>query len=271
MSPEQMMSSRDVDTRSDIWSMGTILYELLTGQTPFVAETLPALGVMIATEQPRPLRGFRPDVPAALEDVVARCLAKRREHRFASVGELAQSLAPFAPARSRVSIDRASAILREAQGQSGNQPPSSSGSEAAAASAPSTLANWGHTSGTPEGRKGTRAAVAIGLAVLVAAGSVGWVLHARDSASPVVAPPSAAAMVPSAQIAPSVPALSATLEAPPPAIALPAASATTSLPTPPAVPPAPSPPVPPAKHHAPPSAPAAPAHSEPKKPNYDDM
>ena len=112
MSPEQMMSPRDVDGRTDIWALGTILYELLTARLPFEAETLPAISVLIATTNPVPLREHRPEVPPALAAVAARCMAKRRDDRFANVGELAAALMPFAPVRSRVSIDRAARILQ---------------------------------------------------------------------------------------------------------------------------------------------------------------
>jgi eukaryotic-like serine/threonine-protein kinase len=112
MSPEQMMSPRDVDGRTDIWALGTILYELLTGRVPFEAETLPAISVLIATTDPIPLRQHRPEVPPALAAVAARCMAKRRDDRFADVGELAAALMPFAPVRARVSIERAARILQ---------------------------------------------------------------------------------------------------------------------------------------------------------------
>ena len=76
MSPEQLKSTRDVDARTDIWSLGVILHELIGGKPPFHAETLSGLVIQIANEPPLPLRGMRPEVPEELEAVIQRCLCK---------------------------------------------------------------------------------------------------------------------------------------------------------------------------------------------------
>jgi serine/threonine-protein kinase len=95
MSPEQLMASRDVDARADIWSLGIILFELLTGELPFEGESLIALGIAVR-DDPTPLaRARRPELPEALDEVIGRCLAKDRAQRFSDVGELALALAPF--------------------------------------------------------------------------------------------------------------------------------------------------------------------------------
>ncbi|HEX4341149.1 MAG TPA: serine/threonine-protein kinase [Polyangiaceae bacterium] len=112
MSPEQMLSARDVDGRTDIWALGTILFELVTGRTPFSGESFAALVLEVSHSEPASLTKLRRDAPPALESVVARCLAKRREDRYSNVAELAESLIPFAPPHARLSIDRASRILR---------------------------------------------------------------------------------------------------------------------------------------------------------------
>ncbi|MBL9026044.1 MAG: serine/threonine protein kinase [Myxococcales bacterium] len=115
MSPEQMRSTRSVDVRSDIWALGTILFELLAGSPPFDAETMTALVVSIMQEPPRDLSGYRSDVPPAMRDVILRCLQKDPAMRFADVGELAEALAPFAPARAQASLLRIRAIIGRAQ------------------------------------------------------------------------------------------------------------------------------------------------------------
>ena len=88
MSPEQMASSRNVDARTDIWSLGIILYELLAGRAPFLADTMPQLCAMILQQSAPPLRNVRPDAPAALQAVLARCLEKEPARRYANSAEL---------------------------------------------------------------------------------------------------------------------------------------------------------------------------------------
>ncbi|HEY1695355.1 MAG TPA: serine/threonine-protein kinase [Polyangiaceae bacterium] len=110
MSPEQMHSARGVDARTDLWALGVILFELLTGRVPFAAETMPELVLrVLGAPAPRP-SALRVDVPPGIDDVVVRCLEKDREERFGSVGELALALAPFATPEARTSIDAIAGI-----------------------------------------------------------------------------------------------------------------------------------------------------------------
>lgn len=110
MSPEQMRSTRSVDTRSDIWALGAILFEMLAGAPPFDAETMTALVVSIMQEPPRELSLFRNDIPAPMRDVILTCLQKDPNHRYQDVASLANALMHFAPARARQHVQRVFAI-----------------------------------------------------------------------------------------------------------------------------------------------------------------
>lgn len=112
MSPEQLRSARNADARSDIWSIGVVLYELITGRTPFGGETLAGVCAAIAADTPEPLRRWRPEVPPALDAIVVRCLDKDPTRRFQDVGEVAIALAPFAPPTSRNLVERAARLSR---------------------------------------------------------------------------------------------------------------------------------------------------------------
>jgi len=114
MSPEQMISARDVDTRTDIWALGVILFELLCARPPFMAESFPQLCIEIAQRPPAALQPLRPDVPPALEAAILRCLEKDREKRYHSVAEMVAALSPFAPARAQASVQRVSRVLAAA-------------------------------------------------------------------------------------------------------------------------------------------------------------
>jgi serine/threonine protein kinase len=111
MSPEQMISTKDVDAQTDIWALGVILYELLTGARPFVGSTYAEIAIRVATAAPPSLRSLRADIPEALDAAVLRCLEKDKRARYANVAELALALADFGPPHSRIVVDRISGIL----------------------------------------------------------------------------------------------------------------------------------------------------------------
>jgi serine/threonine protein kinase len=114
MSPEQMESSRSVDLRSDIWALGIILFELLTGRLPFDGETLPEVCIKIATQPPPPIRTVRPEVSPALEAALLRCLEKDRGRRFQNVAELSAALAPHGTVQAGLSAERVRRTLQGA-------------------------------------------------------------------------------------------------------------------------------------------------------------
>ncbi len=115
MSPEQLRSTKNVDHRADIWSLGAVLFELLTGTTPYDSNvSLTQLVAMVLEEPPGNLRALRPEAPPELEQAVLRCLKKDPAQRFQTVAELAVALLPFAPRRARLAAERAISLTRAA-------------------------------------------------------------------------------------------------------------------------------------------------------------
>jgi serine/threonine-protein kinase len=99
MSPEQVRAAPGVDARSDLWAAGVVLYQLLSGRLPFDGADETDIGVHILNDAPAPLRAAGSRIPAGLERVVLRCLAKRPCDRYADAGALAAALEPFALTR----------------------------------------------------------------------------------------------------------------------------------------------------------------------------
>jgi len=95
MSPEQLTTSGQVDHRTDVYSLGVVLYELLTGRVPFTDRTLAGLRRRILTEDPQPVRSLNGSVPAPLERICTKCLSKGAGDRYGSAGELAEALGTF--------------------------------------------------------------------------------------------------------------------------------------------------------------------------------
>lgn len=100
MSPEQALG-KPLDARTDIFSLGVLLYQALAGMLPFHGTTATELLLGICRDEPRPLTTLRPDLPPELAAVIARCLEKDRDRRFASAAELAAALTRLLPRLTR--------------------------------------------------------------------------------------------------------------------------------------------------------------------------
>jgi serine/threonine-protein kinase len=111
MAPEQMQSTKDVDARADIWSLGVVLHQLLSGKMVFTGETLPQLCMAVLNDPPKSLTSLRSDIPPPLADAVLRCLEKDREARFADVVEFAQAIAPFGGPTAIGAVTRVRSLL----------------------------------------------------------------------------------------------------------------------------------------------------------------
>ena len=107
MSPEQAMGERDLDGRSDQYSLGVVGYQMLVGQTPFKAANTPAMLVKHLSEIPRPVHESRPDIPTALAEVIDRALAKKPEERWPSAGAFRDALNQAAAAASAAPVPAA--------------------------------------------------------------------------------------------------------------------------------------------------------------------
>jgi serine/threonine-protein kinase len=101
MAPEQLRGSSRIDARTDIWSAGVILYELLTGDIPFNGPNAGAVFAAILENTPVAPQSMRPELPPGLDDVVLKCLKRDPKDRYQTASELADALAPFASMRGR--------------------------------------------------------------------------------------------------------------------------------------------------------------------------
>ncbi|WP_437591158.1 protein kinase domain-containing protein [Sorangium sp. So ce1000] len=218
MSPEQMRSSHRVDARSDIWSMGVVLYQLLTARIPFPADTFGELILKVNSDPPDPIAQVRTDLPRPLEGAVHRCLEKDPARRFANIAELARAIAPFgSPQQASISLERIERVLgmhatpsayldgRSSQPHVGGRSPQPSqpqplaqtpGTDAVAGLAPTPITNSSWASGPTKAARMSRAApLAAGaaLALALAAGGAFYYAYALRQATDPQAPATPAA------------------------------------------------------------------------------
>ncbi len=123
-SPEQLRGSREIDTRTDIWSLGVVLHRLLTGARPFEAETTGGLIAAIAADDPQRVREIAPEVSPEIETIILRCLEKDPDHRYRSVAALARALSPFARPNLGGLADRIAALTQSLAPEASTKRPS---------------------------------------------------------------------------------------------------------------------------------------------------
>ncbi len=264
MSPEQMRSAKSVDARTDVWSLGIVLYEMLTGTLPFMADTMPQLCALILETEAPSLKDAVPGLPEGLDEAVRKAIARNMDDRYQDIAEFALAVGPFAGPAGIESARRVARILQAAGlgSDSGNGPLSVMPRPAPVAST-STAFGGGTSSSGGEGgqRKWLLALAAGGIAVISL--SAAWAIYRISTPDP--APePAALIAAPEATrtLAPSATPAAPPTEAPMADASAPAVSSVAT--PPPTTPPAATTP------HAPPRVPPKATGDKPKPVNLDD-
>ena len=215
MSPEQVQGDRELDGRSDLYSLGIILFQMLTGKVPFASNT-PAKTMLMHILEPVPqLLDFKPGLPPAIAAVLGRALAKEPEARFATIGEMASALEATLSAQQGTGRGLPSQVTtifvpgeRPSPQPGPITPPSLERPLVAVDQRPAGAVGQRSAGAVPQRPTPRRnlilmAALALGALGLVAAG--GLFLFARQASIPAATPPSATPSPPATQSAASTP------------------------------------------------------------------
>jgi serine/threonine-protein kinase len=251
MAPEQMRSARDVDARTDVWALGVILYELITGTAPFRGRSVTEVAVLVTNEPPVPPRSLRPDLSEGLAGVILRCLEKDPAARYQTAVELSAALEPFCsyPERRVASADEVSrsggARAMDVAGPVRSSIESAATVRADSAEAGLTPAravrtdvSWGTTGGARLPRRRPLSVAVAVVGVVLVASSAAFILLRHPTPGPAEAPSAATLPAPAASAAPvavSVPAAVAVpvVSAPAQTAVTPSASSAAPAATPP--------------------------------------
>jgi serine/threonine-protein kinase len=189
MSPEQIKNAKHADLRTDIWALGAILYELVTGEPPFGGETSGEVFAAVLEAAPVPMEARARETPPELAAIVMRCLSRDRDARYAGAGELSLALAPFGTGE----VAPTRAIVPRARGAESSR--NIAAPTVAEAELLNTAAAAAWTTGHSRKVRRTRWAIAGGAAVLAALAIVGIAVGragARSGGTTTAAPPSVA-------------------------------------------------------------------------------
>jgi serine/threonine-protein kinase len=209
MAPEQIRSAKHVDVRVDVWALGVVLFQALTGQLPFRGDGVSSTLAAVMIDEPPDVRALCPETSADLEAIVRRCLQKNPAFRYRGVAELAMALAPHASPGGRQLAERLAPRAhapQESVGRLGTTLDESTSAPISPEARTDAASTWdpplAPSRAPAPRRRRMLAGLALTLTVVVGAsiGSVLWLVGARSTRLPVlVFPP--AARAPTASVA----------------------------------------------------------------------